>query len=99
MAVLCFVFVRTTTLGTHGGESVIKACGEILHVCISGSPEVLLESKPHKISRIDTPISTRIHLKPVDESSGQVEETYLFSKFQIVERKQPIWLLNQALLI
>ncbi len=45
MAVLCFVFVRTTALAAHGGESAVKACGEIFHVCVSGVPTVLLEGK------------------------------------------------------
>jgi len=99
LAVLCFVFVRTTSLGAGDGESVVKACGEIFHVCISGSPEVLLESKPDKISRIDSPAGTGIFLKPVNESADQAVLAMLFSKSDRIVSKKPIWLINQALLI
>lgn len=83
----------------HNSESVIKACGEILHVCVSGSPEILLESKPHKISKIDSPIGTRIHHKPVDQIANRFERLQVFSRANVLESKQPIWLINQALLI
>jgi len=99
LAVLCFVFVRTTSLGTHAGENVFKACGEIFHVCVSGSPEVLLESKPHKISRLDSPIASRIFLKSDDEIRRRFEHFQCSRQASIIVRKQPIWLQNRALLI
>ncbi|MBX9949559.1 MAG: hypothetical protein K2Y39_10350 [Candidatus Obscuribacterales bacterium] len=99
LAVCCFVFVRTTSLGVHGGESAVKACGEIFHVCISGSPEVLLESKPHKVSRLDSPIGSRILLKSEVEITRRLEQTQCLRQASILARKQPLWLLNKALLI
>jgi hypothetical protein len=99
LAVLCFVFVRTTSLGTHTGENVVKACGEIFHVCISGSPEGLLESKPHKISRLDSPIGSRMLLKSDYEITRRFEQFQCLRQASIFARKQPIWLQNRALLI
>ncbi|PZM83314.1 MAG: hypothetical protein DKT66_09140 [Candidatus Melainabacteria bacterium] len=99
LAVLCFVFVRTTSLIPDDSESLIKACSEILHVCMSGAPEVLLESKTIKLARIDSPECARFCLTPVDDIAHRFERRHLFSKADIVESKQPLWLINQALLI
>lgn len=99
MAVLCFVFVRTTALAAHGGESSIKACGEIFHVCISGAPAVLLEGKPHKVSRIDSNFGARICLKPVDAVQSVSKGFSGQSKTFIRPNQRPLWLMNRALLI
>jgi hypothetical protein len=99
MAVLCFVFVRTTALAAQGGESSIKACGEIFHVCISGVPAVLLEGKPHKVSRIDSHFGARIFLKPVDEVQTVSQNFCGPGKTFIATNQRPLWLMNRALLI
>ena len=99
LAVLCVVFVRTTALAAHGGESVVKACGEIFHVCISGAPTVLLEGKPHKVSRIDSSFGTRIFLKPVDEVASIEQRFSGSSKTFITPNQRPLWLINRALVI
>lgn len=102
LAVLCFVFVRTTTIVAQSEESVAKACGEIFHVCISGVPELLIEGKPHKpskISRVESSIDARICLKLVDEVGHKFQQSQRFSKTLTVMGKHPIWLVNQALLI
>ena len=99
MAVLCFVFVRTTALAAQGGESSIKACGEIFHVCISSAPTVLLEGKPHKVSRIDSNFGARILLKPFDAAKTISKGFSGPSKTYIAANQRPLWLMNRALLI
>lgn len=99
MAVLCFVFVRTNVLAAHGGESAVKACGEIFHVCVSGAPTILLEGKPHKVSRIDSSFGAGIFWKPVDRVKTQSQKLCFNTKAQISSDQRPIWLINRALLI
>jgi hypothetical protein len=99
MAVLCFVFVRTTALAAQGGESSIKACGEILNVCISGAPTVLLEGKPNKVSRIDSSFGARIFLKPVDAVATVLKGFSGPSRPYTASNQRPLWLMNRAILI
>jgi hypothetical protein len=99
MAVLCFVFVRTTALAAQGGESSVKACGEIFHVCVSGAPAVLLEGKTHKVSRIDSSFGARIFWKPVDQVKTLCQRPCFNTQTQLSSNQRPLWLINRALLL
>jgi len=99
MAVLCFVFLRTTALAIEGAESSIKGCSEIFNVCFSGEPSVLLESKSHKVSRIDAPPDARICLSVLDEPIRQTRSQQSFHRSHTPVCKLPLWLINQKLLI
>lgn len=99
LAVLCFVFIRVTAIAIEGGESGVNACTEICHVCATGYSPILLEGKPHKDSRDSAAVGDRFAFHYLNETVCQPRHLSYVSKTFSVSDKQPLWLLNRALLI
>jgi len=99
LAVLCFVFLRTSAMAAQGSESSIKVSSELFNVCVSEAPSVLLEGKPHKVSKIDSPLNERIFFSNFDLESCRTSQLAGFSGLRIVSNSRPLWLIKQALLI
>ncbi len=99
LAVLCFVFLRTSALAAQDTESSVKGCSEIFNVCISEAPSVLLEGKPHKVSKIDSCLGERVNFTLFDPAGCKTMQAQGFVPVRVIANQRPRWLINQALLI